>query len=113
MEKDFMYPLIDIKRTGEWLRFLCKMDDISVNDLQSRLQIASNQAIYSWFNGRTLPSINNMYVLSALLQRSINDLLVDNVNEHPLFRGACPTLKRAVLYACRLKLPQTGGGKRG
>ena len=77
---EFEYPVIDQKKTGAWLRILCKFRGYSVKDLQKYLHISSNQAIYEWFNGHTLPSINNLLALSVLLDIPMNDLLVDNVH---------------------------------
>lgn len=78
---EFEYPVIDLKKTGEWLRYLCKFNGYSVKDLQDYLHISSNQAIYEWFNGHTLPSINNLLALSILLKLPINMLLVDDTHE--------------------------------
>ena len=77
----FVYPQIDLVKTGRWLRTLCKHKGYSVKDLQDYLHISSNQAIYEWFNGHTLPSVNNLLALSSLLGVSINNLLVDDVHD--------------------------------
>ena len=77
----FIYPQIDLKKTGEWLRTLCAYKGYSVKDIQDHLHISSNQAIYEWFNGHTLPSVNNLLALSSLLGVSMNNLLVDNVHD--------------------------------
>ncbi|MEF9916903.1 MAG: hypothetical protein RR746_06020 [Lachnospiraceae bacterium] len=54
MKVDFEYPVIDAKRTGSWLRYLCKCKNLTVKDIHRNLHIASNQAIYDWFNGTTI-----------------------------------------------------------
>lgn len=77
---EFEYPMIDQKKTGAWLRTLCKFRGYTVKDIQKYLHISSNQAIYEWFNGHTLPSINNLLALSTLLEIPMNDLLVDNIH---------------------------------
>ncbi|SDA76968.1 Helix-turn-helix domain-containing protein [Lachnospiraceae bacterium G11] len=77
----FVYPQIDIVKTGKWLRTLCKIRGISVKDIQDCLHISSNQAIYEWFNGHTLPSVNNLLALSSLLGVSMNNLLVDDIHD--------------------------------
>lgn len=77
----FEYPKIDLKRTGIWLRTLCNYRGYSVKDLQNYLHISSNQAIYEWFNGHTLPSVNNLLALSSLLGVSMNTLLVDDIHD--------------------------------
>lgn len=79
--ESFVYPQIDLKKTGAWLRTLCAYKGCSVKDIQDKLHISSNQAIYEWFNGHTLPSVNNLLALSSLLGVSMNNLLVDNVHD--------------------------------
>ena len=81
---EFDYPQIDLKKTGEWLRILCKHFGFSVKYLQEYLHISSNQAIYEWFNGHTLPSVNNLLALSNLLNVPMNYLLVDS--EHDIIQ---------------------------
>ena len=76
IRKGFRYPVIDSKKTGELLRFLCKRKNLSVKDIQEYLYIGSNQAIYDWFNGKTLPSIGNFYALSCLLGIPMEYLIV-------------------------------------
>jgi len=77
----FEYPQINQKKTGEWLRALCKHYQYSVKDIQEYLHISSNQAIYEWFNGHTLPSVNNLLALSLLFNLPMNALLVDDIHE--------------------------------
>lgn len=101
--KKYKYPLIDIEKTGEWLRYLCKRSNLTVTDIQEKLQIGSNQAVYAWFNGKTLPSLNNMLALSDLLGVKANDMVVDNVHEHPFLRDSNPWKKRMLVYAFRVK----------
>lgn len=76
MNKNHYFPAINAKKTGENIRFLCREKNISVAQLQKALFIDSNQAIYSWFNGRTLPSLDSMYALSRFLDVPIEKILV-------------------------------------
>lgn len=100
--KEYKYPMIDANRTGEWLRYLCKRKNITVAEIQEKLQITSNQAIYAWFGGKTLPSLNNLYALSELLGMPMDDMIVDNVHEHPFFRYVTLFEKRLILYNYRI-----------
>lgn len=95
--------MIDAKKTGEWLRYLCKRKNIAVAEIQEKLQIASNQAIYAWFNGKTLPSLNNLYALGDLMGIAMNDMVVDNVHEHPFFKCEAPQEKRLLIYNYRIR----------
>lgn len=73
--KKFDYPNIDQKETGSNMRKICKNRNISVREIQNCLHIASNQAIYDWFNGKNMPSLDNLIALSKLLEVSIEDLV--------------------------------------
>ena len=79
--EEFDYPQIDNKKTGAWLRSLCKHYGYTVKDIQDYLHISSNQAVYEWFNGHTLPSVNNLLALSNLFGIPMNQLLVDDTHE--------------------------------
>jgi len=92
-----------MEKTGEWLRYLCKRKNITVTEIQEKLRISSNQAVYAWFNGKTLPSLNNMLALSDLIGVEINDMVVDNINEHPFLRGIGPYDKRLAMYYYKLR----------
>ncbi len=100
--KEYIYPIIDMEKTGEWLRYLCKWKNLTVKDIQERLQIASNQAVYAWFNGKTLPSLNNMFALSEMIGIKVNDMVVDDMHEHPFLRGRNGYEKRMLVYHHRL-----------
>lgn len=95
--------MIDVNKTGEWLRYLCKKKNIAVTEIQEKLQIASNQAIYAWFNGKTLPSLNNLYALSDLMGMTMNDMVVDNEHEHPFLRCGTSYEKRMILYNYKMR----------
>lgn len=107
MKKEgFEYPIIDAKRTGAWLRCICKYKKLTVKDLQRNLHIASNQAIYDWFNGKTLPSLNNMYALSRLVNVPIEQMLLGEGQKLSVFDlyfiVTNSNMKRLLEYARRL-----------
>lgn len=72
----FQYPQIDMKETGRLLREFSRHKGITVKEIQKALGIASNQAIYDWFNGKNLPTLNNFYALSRLLGISMECMIV-------------------------------------
>ena len=70
MEKQF--PTIDKVKTGKQIRHLMDSLGLTVMDVQKYMGLATQQAVYHWLNGRSLPSIDNVYALSELPeQRSI------------------------------------------
>lgn len=72
----FKYPEIDSVKTGNNIRQLCKEKNLSVYELQRLLYVGSNQAIYNWFNGKSIPSVETFYALATLLDVTMDDLIV-------------------------------------
>lgn len=77
MTGEFTYPRISMKASGYKLRWICKQKGWSVLDIQTALCLGSNQAIYDWFNGKTMPTVYNLFALSKLLKVSMETLLVE------------------------------------
>ena len=71
-------PTIDMIQTGKNINRLRKQANFSVKDLQNIFGFATPQAIYKWQQGAALPSIDNLVVLAAVLQVSLDDILVVN-----------------------------------
>jgi len=69
-------PNVNMKKTGENLRSLFKKHGYSVRDVQRYLCLGSNQAIYSWLNGRNLPTVDNFVALSCMLNTPIDNLII-------------------------------------
>lgn len=69
-------PLIDMEQTGRRIKRLCIGNGYTVRQLQQFLGIGAPQSIYNWFYGKTLPSLDHLYALSALLHVPMNWLLV-------------------------------------
>lgn len=70
------FPVIDPVATGENILRLRKERGLSVRDLQNFFGFEEPQAIYKWQYGKTLPSVDNLYALSSLLDVPMNDILV-------------------------------------
>lgn len=70
------FPRIDIKKTGENIKNLIHQSNFTLDDIKDYLHLNSTQAIYHWMQGRSLPSIDNLYALSFLLNVSMEHILV-------------------------------------
>lgn len=70
-----MGPIIDIEATGRNIDRIRKAKGLSVKDIQEYMGLAGVQAIYHWISGKTLPTMENMYMLSELFGMSIDDIL--------------------------------------
>lgn len=63
-------------RTGENISRLRKIKGLSIRDIQEAMGFNTPQAIFKWLRGETLPSLDNLVVLSELLDVSIDEILV-------------------------------------
>lgn len=70
------FPVIDPVATGENIVRLRKERGMTVRDLQSYFGFEDPQAIYKWQKGKTLPSVDNLFALGALLEVPMDDILV-------------------------------------
>ena len=71
-----MFPVIDLVATGENITRLRKMRGLTVRDLQDWFGFEEPQAIYKWQKGKSLPSVDNLYALGALLDVPLEQILV-------------------------------------
>ena len=79
-----MFPTIDKRETGINIRRLMDQRGITVKNVQEYLGLGSVQSVYHWLNGISLPSIDNLYALSELLQTSMEDIVCGNKCRKPL-----------------------------
>lgn len=75
---------IDTVKTGEQIKKLCQERGCTVRQIHEQLGVAK-QSAYAWFEGRTLPSLDNIYQLSKLLGVSIDQMLVGKGREAVFF----------------------------
>jgi transcriptional regulator with XRE-family HTH domain len=71
-----MYLSIQQKETGKQIRKLLTEHGYTVKDVQGVMGFENPQAIYKWISGRSLPSLDNLVILSRLLHTSMEDILV-------------------------------------
>lgn len=81
MTTTYQKPVLDLTATGEKIKTLMKLRGLSPRKLQIILNFPYVQTIYNWFSGKNMPSIDNLMVLSDLLEVPINELLVTNTEE--------------------------------
>ena len=70
------FPVIDPVATGKNILSLRKEKGLTVKDLQAFFGFEEPQAIYRWQYGKTLPSVDNLYALSSILEVPIERILV-------------------------------------
>ena len=71
-----MIPVINVTLTGLRIKELMAKNGYSVKDIQIKLGLACPQGIYKWFDGKTLPSLDNLVILATIFNVKIDDILV-------------------------------------
>lgn len=71
-----MYLSIRQEATGKKIKELLRDNGYSVKDIQEVMGFENPQAVYKWLSGKSLPSLDNLLILSKLLHTSIEDILV-------------------------------------
>ncbi|MBR0481624.1 MAG: helix-turn-helix transcriptional regulator [Firmicutes bacterium] len=70
------FPVIDMAATGSNIKRLRLEKGMSVRQLQSYFGFDEPRAIYKWQRGESLPSVDNLYALGALLEVPMEQILV-------------------------------------
>lgn len=69
-------PTINMVATGKNINKLRKQAGISVKQLQDVLGFNTPQAIYKWISGVSMPTIDNLVILAAVLGVTIDEIIV-------------------------------------
>ena len=72
----FNIPTVDLTATGKNIEKLRKEAGYTVKELQSIFGFGTPQAIYKWQHGTALPTVDNLVLLSAIFNVSIDDILI-------------------------------------
>ena len=76
MMEQHAFPVIDLRATGANILRLRKERGLTVRDLQAYFGFEAPQAIYRWQSGVSLPTVDNLYALSILLNVTMEDILI-------------------------------------
>ena len=71
------YPILDAKATGERIKELRIAHQLKVEDIARFMGFESEQAVYKWQRGDSLPTVDNLFALSKLFHTSIDDILME------------------------------------
>lgn len=69
------FPILDAKATGARIKQLRIQKKLRVEDVARFMGFESEQAVYKWQRGDSLPTIDNLYALSFLFETSVDDIL--------------------------------------
>ena len=67
---------INMEKTGANIRKLIKASGYSVRDIMAITGISTEQAVYKWYRGESIPAIETMLILCNALGIEIKELLV-------------------------------------
>ena len=96
------YPNIDMVETGRNLKQIMLMNGLAVKDIQSFLGLSAPQSIYHWLEGKSLPTLDNIYALSELFQMPVDSMLIGN-RKYVCTSFLNPTSRRLCEYYVRLR----------
>lgn len=100
------FPVIDPVATGKNILRLRVERGLSVRDVQQWFNFEEPRAIYKWQSGKTLPTVDNLYALSALLDVPMNDILVAAGSRAPY--AVSQACEAAIVFICAgIKSSQT------
>lgn len=85
-----MTPIIDREKTGRQIRRIMETRGLTVQDVRESLSLGCRgcvqppQSVYHWFDGKSMPTLDNLYALSELLQVPMDMLVVGDRRYHPI-----------------------------
>ena len=69
-------PFIDTVATGQNIDRLRVAAGMSIRDMQMIFGFATPQAIYKWIHGTAMPTIDNLVILAAMLDVTMDEIVV-------------------------------------
>ena len=69
-------PFVDTVATGRNINRLRIAAGMSVKDMQMIFGFATPQAIYKWIHGTSMPTIDNLVILAAMLGVTLDEIVV-------------------------------------
>ena len=71
--------VLDMVKTGKTLKRIMQGKGYTVKDIQKHLRLSTPQSVYHWFDGKSLPTIDNLYALSDLFCMPVDMMLTNFV----------------------------------
>lgn len=69
-------PVIDMTATGRNIERLRKRAGLTVKNMQDVFGFSTPQAIYKWQRGTAMPTLDNLVVLAAIFNATIDEIIV-------------------------------------
>ena len=86
--------VLDMIATGQNIKMIMCERGYTVKDVQTYLKLSTSQSIYHWFDGKSMPTVDNLYALSDLFCLPVDALLKGNRKFRPalLWNDKCTRL---------------------
>lgn len=68
--------IVNMKATGAKIKEIMKAQNKKVADIQDACGFNTPQAIFKWFRGDSMPTIDNMVIIADMFGITINDIVV-------------------------------------
>ena len=103
------FPVIDLAATGENILRMRQARGLTVRDMQAYFGFEEPQSIYKWQRAKSLPTVDNLYALSNLLEVPMNDILVpadNSINRVQQAEACCSAFaQQKLLIGCQALAP--------
>ena len=67
---------INMEKTGANIQKLIKASGYTIDDIMTITGVSTQQAVYKWYSGKSLPAIETQLILCKILGLTITELLV-------------------------------------
>lgn len=75
------YPVVDMQKTGRRIRELMTQNNIKTKDIVEFMGFESEQSVYKWLRGDSLPKVDNLFALSRLFGTSMDGIIMEREGE--------------------------------
>ena len=75
------YPVVDMKRTGRRIKELMRNNNIRTKDIVEYMGFESEQSVYKWLRGDSLPKVDNLFALARLFDTPMDSIIMEREGE--------------------------------
>lgn len=76
MKTTYLKPVLDLEATGAKIKTLMKQRGITPRQLQILLDFPYVQTVYNWYQGKNMPTLDNLVVLAQVLGVAMDEIVV-------------------------------------
>lgn len=67
---------LDTRATGVNMKRMMRERGLSIKDIQHTCNFGTDQTIYKWFRGQSMPSLDNLVIVADLFKCKVDDILI-------------------------------------